>query len=1033
MINLKGLKMDKQEINLDERFNTFDNFLKANKQLLERGDKEFEAHKIFFGLSVEHSDDSPLSNAAHIYESGVDWEYFKATTRASKMYLSPVIKHIELGINNKITYSKILSNGKIIYFFEREKELLIYDYKTDEKIFLQDYYSQADENHFLNGYEIHPTTMTEVDDDMFITIAMPDWAKGHATVVIWIDNIAYHQDMINHQSSLEKALVDIVKLSEKIVMIFKDRICLIPISELRFLKKNIPMDKVNDTGLLTQKEIDAMLDMADDDNQDEMIVEVESELSSFDLLFKNAIAETMSNLLALNKISFNPDAKYHAQNIDFGDSPLMVISISVYGEMVGESKIVISPYLAMEFYDTMLGGMVQTTDINDSDYMDGVREIFLYICSHLSSKENNIKITLDDIELVKDGVNLEKSDQTIVYNLNTDKFTSKIFFAFDDNSATLFELSSEDIDDSIYSYSKSELYLNLHTDIYEIDTTPVYADLESIDSKITIEFLEQSPSKIYEFDNKNFIVSSTYEVNIYSCDAKLIKNIEHTTVVGLYKNNLYLLTGKELYIYDENLNIVDSYEVQQREKFKNPTIFQQYIITSENTITTDGILSMENKVIDTDINVWYRGEIIKIIDAHPLGSLSYSLGDYLVTYGLDGNNIWDKELQLVGRNKDMQKFSLLDDTLVISGTTLFDFELLKTINEEDKFFESENINNSRGVLLDDSKRVISYGFKTIYLWDSLSYNPIKQYDFDAQIISLEILDDCIVIGLLKEEGRKRVYIIFDFELNVLLNFVSDEYKNIYKLGEMRVFHRAYAYSIVDAKNETIFEKNYKQDVVFRSIDRDNYLCVYRDKSIFHVDYFNRNGELLKADYYQNDNVFKYPQVQKIEFYKRDSQEIFWYETSNYNDIGNIVVITIEENIFKFKLFTFDYKQRILPNDEWQSVTLLDKLKIVEDRYIFSNAEVEFFFDDEGESEGFNILQSREDIENSSFFKINEKQISQKYGVLSSEEERSLMIHEGVAVIAVVDDTIVINDSGRVKYLLKSIDENLNIEGKNSEK
>ena len=84
--------------------------------------------------------------------------------------------------------------------------------------------------------------------------------------------------------------------------------------------------------------------------------------------------------------------------------------------------------------------------------------------------------------------------------------------------------------------------------------------------------------------------------------------------------------------------------------------------------------------------------------------------------------------------------------------------------------------------------------------------------------------------------------------------------------------------------------------------------------------------------------------------------------------------------------------------------------------------MEFFFDKEGESNGFNILQSREDIENSSIFKIEEKQISNMYGAVNSNEKRSLIIHEGVVIIAVVDDTIVITDSGRVKYLQKNTKE-----------
>ena len=53
--------MSNPKMSLNEKFYIFDNFLKSNKHIFEKGDEQWQTHKIFFQLSIEHADNSPLS------------------------------------------------------------------------------------------------------------------------------------------------------------------------------------------------------------------------------------------------------------------------------------------------------------------------------------------------------------------------------------------------------------------------------------------------------------------------------------------------------------------------------------------------------------------------------------------------------------------------------------------------------------------------------------------------------------------------------------------------------------------------------------------------------------------------------------------------------------------------------------------------------------------------------------------------------------------------------------------------------------
>lgn len=162
----KAEGMSKQlEINLNEKFNIFDNFLTSNKYILEKGDDEWDSSKIFFQLSIEHADNSPLTIEAEEYENNkkIDWDYLKKVNRKENIKLNPIVKEITIVDENEINEYNI-SDPLNISLLEPEKVFietyLDYDYiinlKTYEVEFdySNDYINEPEPKDYPQEYEV---------------------------------------------------------------------------------------------------------------------------------------------------------------------------------------------------------------------------------------------------------------------------------------------------------------------------------------------------------------------------------------------------------------------------------------------------------------------------------------------------------------------------------------------------------------------------------------------------------------------------------------------------------------------------------------------------------------------------------------------------------------------------------------------------------------------------------------------------------------------------------------------------------------
>ena len=129
--------MSKQlQFDLNERFYIFDNFILENASyFLELEDMKEKVEAVFFQLSIEHGNNSPLSLEADKYEEDghVDWDYLKDMNRREKFKINPLkfafyfhfeIQKVSLTIDNNLL---VYMNDNIYEIFINEFRLLNYE------------------------------------------------------------------------------------------------------------------------------------------------------------------------------------------------------------------------------------------------------------------------------------------------------------------------------------------------------------------------------------------------------------------------------------------------------------------------------------------------------------------------------------------------------------------------------------------------------------------------------------------------------------------------------------------------------------------------------------------------------------------------------------------------------------------------------------------------------------------------------------------------------------------------------------------
>ena len=195
-------KQEQPQYDLNEKFYIFDNFITSNKHILERGDEEWDSSKIFFQLSVEHADNSPLTHEAESFEEDgkVDWDYIRDINRSKEMYISPLEKLIDLEHKNIL---QLKNKNLIIICFD---EINLLDSNTTEIIVSK----KIDLR--------NPASMLISNDNTLLYKSCIEKDKSSSTIYI-VENSSLE---IKNRFEFQENIVDIIKYDEYNILVSFD-------------------------------------------------------------------------------------------------------------------------------------------------------------------------------------------------------------------------------------------------------------------------------------------------------------------------------------------------------------------------------------------------------------------------------------------------------------------------------------------------------------------------------------------------------------------------------------------------------------------------------------------------------------------------------------------------------------------------------------------------------------------------------------------------------------------------------------------
>lgn len=936
--------MSKQlQFDLNERFYIFDNFLTGNQNILDKYDDKWTSDKILFQLAINHANTSPLTKEAQKYlnKGIVDWNFCKLMNRAEKFISFTAEDFIDIGYEDNEIKKKIeLYDEKILYFIKDSNDMLLYEKTTKQKI-------------LLDAHEYEPFNALAVDENTIISI---DKVHNYSSLIVWKNYIPYNKTTLYNVSN-------IIKLDKDIAVIFTEYVEFIPIDKLGSLLNNIENITNNDSSFLTQEEIDELLNIVELDDCTEVIEDTQNEVLGAEVnfidIFKEKLVEVISSFTGIS-----PTLDISKKEVL--DYPVVKISVKFTKHFESSLLILFPISIVIPLVSMVFGGEDKSKDSmedDDIELFDGILSTVLE-----SIQSNIVEMEIDSIE---------------VYNKNENLYPYKQFYEFTYNgiSSTL-SLQSEfqDIFDlKVHSVLKDNEFEN--KDIEELDFTDLesveeYGSIDTIVDKVKIDL---SPTSILEFKNGNKILYNADRsvLNVYDVNGTLIYSVDNIICLGIDNNRLYLKVQKRINIYDENMNLIDTYEIEDESRFKYATVFQDKIITSEDIIKREGILALEKKNLDSEMIVWNRGKIDKIITDHMYGCSTYIENGIFVSEGCDGKRYWDENFNQIVDGKD------------------------------DSFVENMNINAEFGFLFEEGKKVLTYGFKHIYTWDKNSYEALNLVQLNNQIVDLKIINSIVHVKEKVDEETK--YRFYDLELNDL------ELNELDSLGESLIVNYSKKHNFDKLEKLTFLDKKYSEDFDFKEVEKYGIIGVTYLENIFqdlndktktisvmiigdslYLNTIDTNGNYVNHLEYKNKKIDEYELINKnINYYQYGDKLIFWLEYEH----GEIIVMQIYKGELEVNIFRYE-----LSDDIENRFYNMDNLEINEDKYIFSYFDSKVVFDKEGKC--LEILE----------YSSNNLEKSITNDSLSYDEKKAMLAYSGAYILDRSDNGLIINDYGRIRYL-----------------
>ena len=688
-------KQEQPQYDLNEKFYIFDNFITSNKHILERGDEEWDSSKIFFQLSVEHADNSPLTHEAESFEEDgkVDWDYIRDINRDEEMYISPLEKLIDLEHKNIL---QLKNKNLIIICFD---EINLLDSNTTEIIVSK----KIDLR--------NPSSMLISNDNTLLYNSCSEKDKSSSTIYI-VENSSLE---IKNRFEFQEKIVDIIKYDEYNILVSFDN--------GNILKLNIYDKKIKDIYYKDNK-TDKMLEFSSSLNLLVIysktyfeIIDMNSLESKFDFFKEEAYIsgiEIFDNFIYISQLDKSLDLV-----ISFKDFSYLSLTENIRMELYKRTHLVLKN-------KNIVSTTADSLYITDEKRKKIVTSFFIpYRVQKISAFE------LDDYRIITSNrkkVYVWNLNHTKYCNVNRDrvqrmKYTEmknfSIFYGrgikiLDKKSNTIIkslDIKSyfiKKIDDKLLIFTKGEI-LNYSLDFKFINSIKL-----NIDSTYEFYHLTYNFIAFYSTKEKTVKYFSLFDLDkIISIKIPQIESLSDLTIL----KNGYILV---LFNHRKNILIFDKNKLVKEIKIDGRVINK--ILDTDNFLIINKIKSGEKSIISIEKATFEKNneksingnlELTlsedKIIVHNPLTTKFYLLEMNLLD--IKEKELTEKELVELLKNENI---SSVNENMFLLGSHLIynkeDKNIIETANN--KWFGSERINiyttyknsfNDTAMIIDNNK------------------------------------------------------------------------------------------------------------------------------------------------------------------------------------------------------------------------------------------------------------------------------------------------------------------------------------------
>jgi len=841
-----------KQIDLNERFDIFENFLTSNKHILERGDKEWESSKIFFQLAIEHANNSPLTHEAGKFENDgkVDWNYLAKVNLSEDIYISCLKDTIALH-DDSIEFIDFFGNDKIITYSSYNESIIkisyLKDFSTQKEIKIKEE---------ISGIKIFDT------HDLFFVFTK----GGH------LYSFDRNGELFNRKKIHKKSIVKIDFFDNNFLVTYSEDDTIKILDRESFEEQHIVKNcKAGSGGIVEYK--DGFISYTNNQN-----------ISIKDKNYKKVsiLKEHLKGILDLKILangyflSHSKDLSIKIWNDKFQCVSTYELEKSCTDIVIVKETIILNIENELIVLDINLNIVKKIT--LEQEYINDIKVLFEKYIIVYNNYAKSFIFSLEDFELVttidahEDGITfLKQLDEHYFVSTGNSYADTMVVWNNDFEKVALLEGHNAGVNDLVY---KNNILYSVSQDttlkIWDLNTI-AYANKKE---KIRVE-------KSFVLKNNNIITLSDQEIILWDKTSALaIGNIKagkssFRELVFLEDGNfIAYYSEKNPVVYDyKSLEVLKIFELDDRDELyhiellKNGDIVFVYYDYIKVYDTKNYSFKIQCDTNNYDIKIFHKENLVlpynnsfKVLDTstykeieikeeqnqNDIVHLFVSNENTVVIYEDNSISLYDGDFNLITHSNQYEDADNADVKVLTNGDIiLYNYEDIKVIDRntlkcKKTIAYTYDYNNKTS-----DQFVLAYSEDKIQIYDSNRYELQLVLDNDR----FEILEDA--------------FVYFDGKNSIILD------KNCTKIQELRgefvllpsnqiVLLKDKVFYILDKNNYAVIDqfafddkfKNYQFDESMQSTENIIFTNISDEKTLSALDTINKN----EAKWYSNYSV-----------------------------------------------------------------------------------------------------------------------------------------------------------------------------------